>query len=157
MSFLEIDGISYYYQDGDRRRYILSDINATFEKGTFYSILGKSGTGKTTLLSIISGLDRPSIGNVRMNQKNIREIGYNEYRRNNVGIVFQSYNLVPHLSALKNVLLAMRITDNSVPEDMQATSYNLLDYLGIDRNKANRLPSHLSGGEQQRVAIAREH
>ena len=155
MSLLETKHVDYYYQDGDQRRYILKDASVAFEKGKLYSILGQSGSGKTTFLSLISGLDAPKEGTVLLEDKDIKEIGYDYFRRNKISIIFQSYNLVPYLTAAENVLVPMSITDNELPANHQEVAYNLLDYIGITKEKANRLVNQLSGGEQQRVAIAR--
>lgn len=152
---LEAKDLNYYYQDGEQRRYILKDTSISFEKGKFYTILGQSGSGKTTLLSLLSALDSPQSGTVLFNDKDIKEIGYEKYRRNNIGIIFQSYNLIPTFTAMENVLVPMSITENEIPEDAKTVAYNLLDYIGIVKNKADRYVNKLSGGEQQRVAIAR--
>ena len=155
MSLLETKHVDYYYQDGDQRRYILKDASVAFEKGKLYSILGQSGSGKTTFLSLISALDAPKEGTVLLEDKDIKEIGYDYFRRNKISIIFQNYNLVPYLTAAENVLVPMSITDNELPANHQEVAYNLLDYIGITKEKANRLVNQLSGGEQQRVAIAR--
>ena len=155
MTILETKNVNYFYQDGDQRRFILKDTSVSFEKGTFYTILGQSGSGKTTFLSLISALDAPKDGQVLLNGKDIKEIGYEKYRRNDIGIIFQSYNLIPYLTAVENVLVPMSITENELPADQREVAYNLLDYIGIVRTKANRPVNKLSGGEQQRVAIAR--
>ncbi|MFZ6624323.1 ABC transporter ATP-binding protein [Vagococcus fluvialis] len=155
MAILKTNDLDYYYQDGDRRRMILKEIDSTFEKGKFYTILGESGSGKTTYLSLISALDEPKKGQVLFENEDIKRIGYEEYRRNKIGIIFQSYNLIPYMTAVENVLLPMSITDNKLPKDKKAVAYNLLDYIGIVKSKADRIVTHLSGGEQQRVAIAR--
>ena len=155
MSLLETKNVDYYYQDGDQRRYILKDASVAFEKGKLYSILGQSGSGKTTFLSLISALDAPKEGTVLLEDKDIKEIGYDYFRRNKISIIFQSYNLVPYLTAAENVLVPMSITDNELPANHQEVAYNLLDYIGITKEKANRLVNQLSGGKQQRVAIAR--
>jgi putative ABC transport system ATP-binding protein len=152
---LEAKDLNYYYQDGESRRYILKDTSVAFEKGKFYTILGQSGSGKTTLLALLSALDTPQSGTVLFDDKDIKQIGYENYRRNNVGIIFQSYNLIPTFTAVENVLLPMSITENELPEDKKSVAYNLLDYIGIGKSKADRLVNKLSGGEQQRVAIAR--
>lgn len=151
---LEIKNLEYYYQDGDARRYIFKDLNYEFEKGKLYTILGESGSGKTTLLSILSGMDKQSGGEVDFQGKNIDEIGINKFRRNHVGMVFQSFNLIPYMSAYENILCAMSITENKI-NNQKDVAYNLLDYIGIVKSKADRLVTELSGGEQQRVAIAR--
>lgn len=155
MAILETNKVNYYYQDGDQRRYILKDTSVAFEKGTFYTILGQSGSGKTTFLSLISALDAPKEGEVLYNGEDIKKIGYENYRRNDIGIIFQSYNLIPYLTAAENVLVPMAITENELPTDQREVAYNLLDYIGIVKTKADRPVNKLSGGEQQRVAIAR--
>lgn len=155
MTILQTKNVNYFYQDGDKRRMILHDLSINFEKGQFYTILGQSGSGKTTFLSLISALDEPKSGEVLYNGKNIKTIGMEKYRRDDISIIFQSYNLVPYLTGLENVLVAMSITDNEMPKDSQAVAYNLLDYIGINKIKADRLVGQLSGGEQQRIAIAR--
>ena len=155
MTLLETKNVDYYYQDGDQRRYILKDTTVSFERGTFHAILGQSGSGKTTFLSLISALDEPKEGTVLLEERDIKEIGYDKYRRDKMSIIFQSYNLIPYLTAVENVLVPMSITDNELPDNPREVAYNLLDYIGITREKANRLVNQLSGGEQQRVAIAR--
>lgn len=152
---LEVSDLNYFYQDGDTKRYILKNVSMQLEQGKFYTILGESGSGKTTLLALLSALDEPSAGTVKFEGKDIRDIGYDTYRRNHIGIVFQSYNLIPYMTAVENVLVAMEITENSLPKDKGNTAYNLLEYVGIDRDRADRLVTKLSGGECQRVAIAR--
>jgi len=152
---LEVNNISYYYQDGEHQRYILKDVSCSFEKGVFYTILGASGSGKTTLLSLLSAMDKPSSGQVIYNNQTLEAIGYEKYRRNKIGIVFQSYNLIPFMTAVENVMVAMSVTENSLPGDGRGVAYNLLDYMGINHEKSNRTINKLSGGEQQRVAIAR--
>lgn len=155
MKLLETKDINYYYQDGENRRFILRDVDTSFETGKFYAILGQSGSGKTTFLSLVSALETPKTGEVLYENENIQKIGLHRYRRNNIGIIFQSYNLVPHYTAVENVRVAMDITDNELPKDRETVAYNLLDYIGITKSKADRLVTQLSGGEQQRVAIAR--
>ncbi len=155
MSIIETKKLNYYYQDGDMQRYILRDVSVNFEKGRFYTIVGESGSGKTTFLSMIAGLDVAKEGQVLFESTDIQTIGLENYRRNKISIVFQNNNLVPYLTAAENVLVAMDITDNVLPADQKAVAYNLLDYIGITREKADRLVSELSGGEQQRIAIAR--
>ncbi len=152
---LEAKDLNYYYQDGESRRFVLKNTDVSFDKGKFYTILGQSGSGKTTLLSLLSAMDTPHNGEVVFNGKNILEIGHDTYRRNKVGIIFQSYNLIPTFTAVENILISMSITENELPADHKTVAYNLLDYIGISQDKANRTVNKLSGGEQQRVAIAR--
>lgn len=155
MTILKTTQLGYYYQDGDRRRTILKNVDSGFEQGKFYTILGESGSGKTTFLSLISALDSPKEGEVLFQDEDIKKIGYEAYRRNKIGIIFQSFNLIPYMTAVENVMLPMAITDNELPLDQEGVAYNLLDYIGIIKSKADRTVNHLSGGEQQRVAIAR--
>lgn len=155
MTLLETKAVDYYYQDGDQRRYILKETSVSFEKGRFYAILGQSGSGKTTFLSLISALDSPKSGQVLYEGTDIEIIGHENYRRDDISIIFQSYNLIPYLSAVENVLVPMAITKNQLPDNQREVAYNLLDYIGITKEKADRLVNQLSGGEQQRVAIAR--
>ena len=155
MTLLETKAVDYYYQDGDQRRYILKETAVSFEKGRFYAILGQSGSGKTTFLSLISALDSPKSGQVLYEGTDIEKIGHENYRRDDISIIFQSYNLIPYLSAVENVLVPMAITKNQLPDNQREVAYNLLDYIGITKEKADRLVNQLSGGEQQRVAIAR--
>ncbi|MBQ6368024.1 MAG: ABC transporter ATP-binding protein [Erysipelotrichaceae bacterium] len=152
---LRLENINYSYIDGGYERKILNDLSYTFEAGKFYTILGPSGSGKTTLLSIIAGLDEPKSGNIYFEGKNLKEIGLHKYRRNDISIVFQQYNLISYLTAHENVMLAMSETDNQLPKDRKQVAYSLLEKFGIVHTKADRLVNQLSGGEQQRVAIAR--
>lgn len=152
---LKLENINYSYIDGGYERQILKDLSCSFEEATFYTILGPSGSGKTTLLSIIGGLDSAKSGEIYFNGVNIKEKGVAKYRRNDISIVFQQYNLISYLTAVENVLVAMSETDNEIPKDRKNVAYNLLERFGIVRSKADRLVGQLSGGEQQRVAIAR--
>ena len=152
---LKLEKLNYGYADGGYERKILKDLSYSFEKGKFYTILGPSGSGKTTLLSIISGLDSPQNGTILFNNEDIAKMGLDKYRRNKISIVFQQYNLINYLTAAENVLVAMSETDNDLPKNQKAIAYALLEKFGIVQSKADRLVSQLSGGEQQRVSIAR--
>ena len=155
MSILSVRNVSYSYPDGNKMRGILSRVSYNFEKGKFYSILGVSGSGKTTFLSLISGLDSPMDGGIFYEDKNIEEIGLEKYRKNDIGIVFQNYNLIPYLNGYQNVLVAMGISDNTDKSTMKQDAFQYLESVGIDKQTALRKVNQLSGGEQQRVAIAR--
>jgi putative ABC transport system ATP-binding protein len=155
MPIMTVNNLNHHYKDGDYRRFVLKEVNCSFEKGKFYVILGQSGSGKTTFLSLLGAMDTVQEGIIEYNGQPYQKHDPNAIRRNFIGMVFQSYNLVPHLTAVENVLVAMAITENEVPEDKENVAYNLLDYLGITKTKADRLVTRLSGGEQQRVAIAR--
>ena len=155
MNILETKDLYFTYPDGDARKVILNDVSVSFDKGKFYTILGASGSGKTTFLSLIAALDKPERGEILFEGKSIAEIGYERYRRNKIGIVFQSYNLIPYMNAVENVMVAMSITDNEMEKDMKASALKVLESVGIDGSKATIRINRLSGGEQQRVAIAR--
>ncbi|MBQ9047727.1 MAG: ABC transporter ATP-binding protein [Solobacterium sp.] len=154
-TILKLENINYGYIDGGYRREILKNLSYEFEEGTFYTILGPSGSGKTTLLSIMAGLDKQESGTVYYDGEDIAKMGLTKYRRNKVGVVFQSYNLISYLTGLENVLLAMTETDNKLPPNHKELAYAVLRMVGIVESKADRMISRLSGGEQQRIAIAR--
>ncbi len=154
-TLLKLENINYGYIDGGYRREILKDLSYDFEEGTFYTILGPSGSGKTTLLSIMAGLDKQESGTVYYQGEDIDKMGLTKYRRNKIGVVFQSYNLISYLTGLENILLAMTETDNAIPGSKKELAYALLSMVGIVESKADRLVTKLSGGEQQRIAIAR--
>lgn len=155
MKILKLDKLTYAYKDGNKKRIILDKLSYEFEEGKLYAILGPSGSGKTTLLSLMAGLDKTQEGTIYYKDKSIKDIGYNEYRRNKISIVFQQFNLINYLTAKENVLLALTETDNDMPKDKNKVALSLLNRVGIVESKANRSISKLSGGEQQRVAIAR--
>ncbi|MBP3890818.1 MAG: ABC transporter ATP-binding protein [Solobacterium sp.] len=154
-AILRLENINYGYIDGGYRREILKNLSYDFEEGTFYTILGPSGSGKTTLLSIMAGLDKQESGKIYFEGEDVDQIGLYKYRRNKVGVVFQSYNLITYLNGLENVLLAMTETDNPLPKNKEEIAYALLNMVGIVNTKADRMVNKLSGGEQQRIAIAR--
>lgn len=153
MSILKIENVSFAYR---KNKMVLKEVNFEFEKGMTYSITGKSGSGKTTLLSLISGLETVQKGKIYYMDKDISKIDKEEYRSRNIGVVFQSFNLLPHLTALENVILSLDIS--GVKLDSKAKikkAMELLNKVGLDEDLANRRVLKLSGGEQQRVAIAR--
>ena len=152
---LKLKDINYSYIDGGNKRVILDNLSANFEEGKFYTILGPSGSGKTTLLSIIAGLDTAESGSFFFKDEEITKSKLSNYRRNQMAIVFQQYNLITYLTGLENVELAISETDGKKPKDSKAVAYALLEKFGIVKSKASRLVNKLSGGEQQRVAIAR--
>ena len=154
-TILKLENICYGYIDGGFKRDILKNLSYEFEAGKFYTILGPSGSGKTTLLSIIAGLDKQESGKIYYDSKDLDEIGLYKYRRNSVGIVFQSFNLISYLTGLENILVAMSETDNKLPDNHKELAYALLNMVGVVPSKADWLVNKLSGGEQQRVAIAR--
>ena len=151
---LSLKNVSYRYKDAAKDDYVLKNINYDFELGKTYAIKGRSGSGKTTLLSLISGLEKKYEGEIYYKDKNLSKMNLDNYRSNNVGIVFQSYNLLPHLTALENIILSMDISKVKV-DDKKKLAKELMEQVGLSTNMANRRILKLSGGEQQRIAIAR--
>ena len=151
MSIIKVDNVSFSY---DNEKYVLKNVNMDFEQGKVYGVFGKSGAGKTTLLSLIAGLEVTKSGKITYKDADISKINRDKYRCNEIGVIFQSYNLLPHLTAVENVILSMDISNLKV-KDREQKAYQLLNKVGLDTSKANRKILHLSGGEQQRVSIAR--
>ena len=150
MSYIILKNISKIY-DGEIKTKALDNVNFEIEKGIITVILGPSGAGKTTLLNILGGMDNVTQGEIYVDNKLISNLNKKDltlYRRNDVGFVFQFYNLMPNLTALENIELATEVCKKAFnPED-------ILNDVGL-KDKANSFPSKLSGGEQQRVSIAR--
>lgn len=151
MSILKLENISYTY-DGSNK--VLAGVNYEFFKGKVYAIVGRSGAGKTTLLSLLSGLTSPTEGRILFEDKDVRNIDRYQYRSRYVGVVFQQFNLLPHLNAVENVELSMRASGKKF-ENKRKRATELLDKVDLDETLAKRRVLKLSGGEQQRVAIAR--
>lgn len=153
-TILKLENISYRYADAEENDYVFKNINYEFSMGKTYAIKGKSGSGKTTLLSLISGLETNYEGEIIYDDKDLKDINLDKYRSNNVGIVFQSYNLLPHLTALENIVLSMNISGIK-DANKEELAKKLMESVGLNRELANRRVLKLSGGEQQRIAIAR--
>ena len=151
---LKIENVSYRYADAEENDYVLKNINYNFELGKIYAIRGKSGSGKTTLLSLISGLENKYEGTITYNNKDLKTIDLDKYRNTYIGIVFQSYNLLPHLTAIENIILSMEISGIK-DLDKRKRALELMESVGLNESFANRRVLKLSGGEQQRIAIAR--
>ena len=148
---LEIKNLSFAYKDGDKIKQLFDDVSLSFENGRFYCITGPSGSGKTTLLSLIGTIENIQNGQILLDGKNIFDDPAS-YRKDKVGFVFQNYNLINYMSAVENVALAMEIAGRKA--DMHQI-IGTLDLLGIDKETAQKKVTKLSGGEQQRVSIAR--
>lgn len=157
MAFLEVKKLNKYYPIGDDKQFqALNDINLSFEKGELISIVGESGSGKSTLMNVLGGLDSKFTGDILVDGDNIREYTEKEmvqYHKEKIGFVFQSFNLVSHLSILDNVTLAMTLS-NVDKETRIERAKSILDQLGL-KEQYTKKPNQLSGGQKQRVAIAR--
>ncbi|STY43312.1 Lipoprotein-releasing system ATP-binding protein LolD [Listeria grayi] len=149
---LAFQNIQYWYQNPESK--ILNDVSQTFEAGKFYTIVGRSGSGKTTFLSLAGGLDSPNQGDIYYKDQNIRKMGLQKYRNKGVSIIFQSYNLLTYMTALQNVLTAMEITKVR-KRNKKKVALEMLAKVGITEAMAKQKVLTLSGGQQQRVAIAR--
>ena len=151
MNTLTMSNVSYQYGKGTPP--VLKNISAKFEQGVLYCIVGKSGAGKSTLLSLISGLDLCTNGAIFYGKNDLSKIDRDEYRAKNIGVIFQGYNLLKNCTAVENIMLSMNISRVCAPA--RTAAYDLLSQLGVDREIASRKILKLSGGEQQRVGIAR--
>lgn len=151
MSYIEVNNVKKEYKVGDLIIHAVRDVSFSIEESEFVVIVGPSGAGKTTVMNIIGGMDTLTSGSVKIANKEISlntDKEMTKYRRDDVGFVFQTYNLIPNLTAKENVELATHINKDS--EDALAT----LSKVGLS-DRANNFPAQMSGGEQQRVAIAR--
>ncbi|KFZ26490.1 MAG: putative ABC transporter ATP-binding protein [Candidatus Izimaplasma bacterium HR2] len=153
-NLIEVKNLYHRYEDGQKMRAVLKDINITFETGKLYAVVGSSGSGKTTLLSLLSGLDSVQDGDITYLDESINDIGYTKYRKEFVNVIFQSYNLINYMTAIQNVITAVDIKKVKV-HNKKEKAYEILESLGIDKETADREVLKISGGEQQRVAIAR--
>ena len=150
-SILELKNVSYWYE---KDKTILDNLTVNFEKGKFYTVIGSSGSGKTTFLSLISGLDKKKNGEILYCGKNIDKIGLNNYRNKYVSIIFQGYNLLTYMTALQNVISAISIKGIKV-KIQKERALEMLKKVGLTEEQCNQKVLTLSGGQQQRVAIAR--
>lgn len=151
MAYIQLNNLRKEFKSGNTTIVANDDINFSLEKGRLLIIVGASGAGKTTLLNLLGGMDKANSGDIIIDGKNLANLddkSLTEYRRDDVGFVFQHYNLIPNLTAIENVEMASEISSN--PLDPEET----LKEVGLS-NRLNNFPSQLSGGEQQRVAIAR--
>ena len=149
---LKIENVGYRYKNGDRE--VLKGVSANFEGGKLHAIVGPSGCGKTTLLSIMAGLDSPKSGAVAIDGEDLATMDLDKYRRERVSMIFQAFQLFPLLTAMENVCYPMELC-GTLRKDAQKKADGLLGSVGIGTEKHKRYPANLSGGEQQRVAIAR--
>ena len=152
MSELLIQNVSYRYKNADRLA--LNGVSCAFKPGQVAAGGGPSGSGKTTLLSIMAGLDRPEEGQVLLNGNDLSGMDLDAYRRQDVSVIFQAFQLFPLLTVMENVCYPMELNEVAL-RDAKERARTLLSSVGIQEEKLRRFPANLSGGEQQRVAIAR--
>lgn len=152
MSILSIKDVSYQYEN--TKKPVLKNINIDFELGKVYCIIGKSGSGKTTFLSLLSGLDVCTEGEILYKEKSLKQSNRDDYRAHNIGVIFQGYNLLLNKTAYENIELSMSISKVK-QKDTRGYILNLLETVGIHQEIAFRKILKLSGGEQQRIGIAR--
>lgn len=154
MEILKCKGLKKYYKAGENTVKALDGVELQVHRGEFLAVCGSSGSGKSTLLHMLGGLDKPTEGEVIINQKNITNLNDKEltvFRRNHIGFVFQNYNLVPVLSVFDNIMLPSNLAKAEADEKYVE---NIIEVLGL-KEKLRSFPNQLSGGQQQRVAIAR--
>ena len=154
MSVLQTKNVHYIYQSKYQKVHAVKGISYDFEEGKFYAIVGKSGCGKTTFLSMLAGLDTPTDGEVIHNGKSTTESNRDAYRLRSISLICQSYNLFPLLTVEENVMYPMLLRGEKQTDAKKASHAKLTD-VGLNESYYRRLPAMLSGGEQQRVAIAR--
>ena len=150
-TIIEFKNVDKIYKTGNHTLKAMDNVNFTVDEGEFVVILGPSGAGKSTLLNLLGGLDTVTSGEIIVNSNHLEEFSDNEltdYRAKNVGFIFQFYNLIPNLTSLENVELMKDIVD------VEIDGFGVLDSVGL-KNHVNQFPAQLSGGEQQRVSIAR--
>lgn len=154
---LKVKNLTKVFTSGDNKFKAVNNINLEVPDGTFSAIIGKSGSGKSTLLSLLGALDNPTSGSIEVGDQNISEMGDRKlitYRRDKIGFVFQNYSLIPNLTALENVMIPMEFAGIET-DKRKKRAVELLKEVGLSDDKHLRKPGKLSGGEQQRVAIAR--
>lgn len=153
MFILQTNNLTKVY-DAEVKVEALVDVNFNLSKGDLVAIIGDSGSGKSTFLHLLAGVDKPSSGDIFIEDKNITKLNKEDltiFRRRNIGVIYQFFNLIPNINVKKNILLPILLDDKKVDQEYFD---EILSILGI-KDKLNRFPKELSGGEQQRVAIAR--
>ena len=154
MEILRVENLSKVYGKGKNKVVAVDDVSFSVEKGEFIAIVGRSGGGKSTLLHLIGGVDEASNGNIFIDNTKISNLSKDKmavFRRRNIGIIYQFYNLIPILSVKENITLPLLLDNKTIDEKLLDDT---IKYVGLER-RVNHLPNELSGGEQQRVSIAR--
>ena len=154
MAVLELQNVQYTYKTQYQENNVLKGITHSFETGAVHAIMGKSGSGKTTLLSLMAGLDLPTAGEVLCEGISTSKMDLEQYRREKVAVIYQSFRLFPLLTVAENVMYPMELRGIS-PAEAKERAAELIEKVGLPETMADRFPTMLSGGEQQRVAIAR--
>ena len=152
MAVLSLENITYRYKNAQRAA--VSGISCEFEEGKVYAVVGASGSGKSTFLSLLAGLDLPTEGTIRFQGDSLAELNLDRYRRESISMIFQVFHLFPLLTVMENVCFPMELC-GITPKDARPRAAKLLEAVGIREEQMKRFPSKLSGGERQRVAIAR--
>lgn len=154
MEILRAENVYYSYQTKYQKVDAVKNVTCAFEKGRFYAIIGESGSGKSTFLSLLAGLDVPSEGTIYVEGQSLKELDRDAYRLNQASVVYQSFHLFPLLTALENVMLPMEF--KKMPKkEARMRAQKLLNRVGLEERIYRQFPKMMSGGEQQRVAIAR--
>lgn len=154
MEILRVENLSKVYGKGKNKVVAVDDVNFSVKKGEFVAIVGRSGGGKSTLLHLIGGVDEASNGNIFIDNTKVSNLSKDKmavFRRRNIGIIYQFYNLIPILSVKENITLPLLLDNKTIDEKLLDDT---IKYVGLER-RVNHLPNELSGGEQQRVSIAR--
>lgn len=154
MKTLSAEHVTFTYQGKYQKVEALKDVTCTFETGKLYCVIGHSGSGKSTLLSLLAGLGRPGRGQILADGQELAEIGYDRYRREMVSVIYQAFCLFPALTVLENVMYPMEISGRKRKE-AERKARELLAKVGLSEELYRKFPAMLSGGEQQRTAIAR--
>ena len=154
MSVVSAKEVTYEYRNAYQTVRAVNGVSCEFEKGLVYAIVGSSGSGKTTFLSLLAGLDVPTTGTIELDGRSTTEIDRDAYRLNHVSVIYQNFNLFQHLTVLENAAYPLYVRKMG-GKDADAVAREKLLQLGLTEDQLVRLPNMLSGGEQQRVAIAR--
>lgn len=154
MAILELKEVCYSYRKKKERKKILEDVSASFEQGKVYAVIGRSGSGKTTMLSLLAGLDIPDEGQVVFEGKPTSEMNLDEYRKTCTAVIYQNFCLFPLLTVLENIMYPMELC-HVKEETALAQAKKLAEKVSLPENLFDSYPGKISGGEQQRVAIAR--
>lgn len=154
MCIIRLDSVQYSYVNRYQAVEALENVSCSFDQGKIYAIIGKSGSGKSTMLSLMAGLDLPKQGDVFFRGQSTRNLNLDQYRRDQVAIIYQNFRLFPLLTALENVMYPMEL-HGIKPREAKTRAEDYIRSVNLGESEFNRFPSMLSGGEQQRIAIAR--